>query len=149
MPSPLKKKKIDDKFASHDSQLEELEEKLNETIGNMVQGEQLLALKKWKTEIKFAVFKDVFESELMKSNQMNLNNVMKTTQEVVTEVQTQSSLLDEFRHSIYIRTVSSYCLFFTLLNWLKLVYGLLGQISMHLTLNFCPNQPGRNQMYQS
>ena len=116
MPSPLKKKKIDDKFASHDSQLEELEEKLNETIGNMVQGEQLLALKKWKTEIKFAVFKDVFESELMKSNQMNLNNVMKTTQEVVTEVQTQSSLLDEFRHSIYIRTVSSYCLLFTVRN---------------------------------
>ena len=37
VPSPLMnmKKKIDDKFASHDSQLEELEEKL-ETIGNMV-----------------------------------------------------------------------------------------------------------------
>ena len=86
-----------------------------------VQEEQLLVLKKLKTEIKFAVFKDVFESEVMKNNQMNLNNVMKTTQEVVAEVQTQSSLLDEFRHSIYFRTVTSYCLFFTLLNWLKLV----------------------------
>ena len=67
-----------------------------------VQEEQLLVLKKLKTEIKFAVFKDVFESEVMKNNQMNLNNVMKTTQDEVAEVQTQSSLLDEVRHSIYL-----------------------------------------------
>ena len=32
-------------------------EKLNETIDNMVQEEQLLVLKKWKTEIKFAVLR--------------------------------------------------------------------------------------------
>jgi hypothetical protein len=37
-------KKIDDKFTSHDSRIEELEEKLNETIDNMVQGDQLLAI---------------------------------------------------------------------------------------------------------
>ena len=36
-------KKIDDKFASQDLQLEELGEKLNETIENMLQEEQLIA----------------------------------------------------------------------------------------------------------
>ena len=36
-----------------------------------------------------------------------------------------------------------------LLNWFKLVYGPFGQSNMHRTLNFWPNQPGRNWMCQS
>ena len=58
-------------------------------------------LKKWKAEIKKEVFKDVFEGEVMKNIQNNLNNVMTTTQEIVTQVQHQSSLLDKFRYRIY------------------------------------------------
>ena len=50
---------------------------------------------------------------------------------------------------IYIRTVSSYRLFSSLLNWFKLVFGPFGQSIMHPTLNLCPDQPGRNLMYQS
>ena len=74
----------------------------------LTQGLTSEELKKWKAEIKKEVFKDIFESEVMKNVQNNLNNVMTTTQEIVTQVQHQSSILDKFRHSIYIRTVSSY-----------------------------------------
>ena len=37
---------------------------------------------------------------------------------------------------------------FALLNWLKGVFGSFGQSNMHRRLNFCSDQPGRNQMYQ-
>ena len=50
------------------------------------------------------------------------------------------------RHSLYIRTVSSYHMLSALLNWFKLVYELFGQSNMHRTLEFCPEQPVRNQM---
>ena len=51
-------------------------------------------------------------------------------------------------HSIQIRTVSPYCLFSALPNWFKLVYGPFGQSDTNCTLDFCPDQPGRNRMYQ-
>ena len=54
--------------------------------------------------------------------------------------------VDENRHSLYIRTVSSYHMLSALLNWFKLVYELFGQSNMHRTLEFCPEQPVRNQM---
>ena len=41
-----------------------------------------------------------------------------------------------FRHSIHIRTVSSYCPLSTLKNQFKLVYGPFGQSNMHCTFNF-------------
>ena len=41
-------------------------------------------------------------------------------------------------NSIYIRTLSFYCLFSALLNWFKLVYGQFGQINMHCTLGLRP-----------
>ena len=47
-------------------------------------------------------------------------------------------------HSIYIRTVSSYCLLSALLNWFKLVYGPLGQSNMPNMLYFCP-RPARKE----
>ena len=31
-----------------------------------------------------------------------------------------------------------------LLNWFELVYGPFGLSNMHLTLKFCPDQPGSN-----
>ena len=46
----------------------------------------------------------------------------------------------ETRHSIYIRTVSSYRLLSNLLNWFKLVHGLFGQSNMHRTLDYYPDQ---------
>ena len=52
-------------------------------------------------------------------------------------------------HSIHISTVSSWCLQSPLPNWFKLVYGLFGQSNMHRILEFCPDQPGTNVMYQS
>ena len=36
-----------------------------------------------------------------------------------------------------------------LLNWIKLVYGSFGQVKMYCKLDFLPDHPGRNQMYQS
>ena len=42
------------------------------------------------------------------------------------------------RHSIYIRTISSWRLLSALLNWFRLVYGPIGQINMYCTLDFCP-----------
>ena len=33
-------------------------------------------------------------------------------------------------------------------NWLKPVYRPFGLSNIHLALHFCPDQPGRNQMYQ-
>ena len=40
-------------------------------------------------------------------------------------------------------------LFFAFLNWFKVVVGPFGQSNMHRRLDFCPDQPGRNRMYQS
>ena len=50
-------------------------------------------------------------------------------------------------HSIYIRTVSSYHLLSTLLNQLKLVYGLAVWAEQHAHYTFAPDQSGRKQMY--
>ena len=50
--------------------------------------------------------------------------------------------MNEYRHSIYIRTVSSYHMLSDLLNRFKLVYGPFGQINIQCTLNFCSDQPG-------
>ena len=36
-------------------------------------------------------------------------------------------------------------LFFAFLNWFKVVVGPFGQSNMHRRLDFCPDQPGRNQ----
>ncbi len=41
------------------------------------------------------------------------------------------------------------CLLPALQNQLKPDYGPFTQINMHRTLDFCPDQPRRNQMYQS
>ena len=49
---------------------------------------------------------------------------------------------------IYIRTVSLYRLLNTLLKWFELVYGPFSQSNI-CTLHFYPQQPRRNQMYQS
>ena len=49
-----------------------------------------------------------------------------------------------FRHSIYIRTVSSQRLLSTFLIQLKLVYGPFRQSNMHSTLDFCP-RPARKE----
>ena len=49
-----------------------------------------------------------------------------------------------FRHSIYIKTVSSSGLLSTYLIQLKLVYGPFGQSNMHSTLDFCP-RPARKE----
>ena len=66
--------------------------------------------------------------------------------------------ISESRHSrktegssctVYIRTVSSYLLLSARLNWFKLVQGPFGQSNMHRTLDVCPDQPGRNQLYHS
>ena len=46
-------------------------------------------------------------------------------------------------HSIYMRTVSSYCLFSALLNWFKHVHVPFGQNRMQRKLDFCPNLPRR------
>ena len=48
------------------------------------------------------------------------------------------------RHSIFIRTVSSYFLLSTLLIQLKLVYGPFGQSNKYSTLDFCP-RPARKE----
>ena len=48
----------------------------------------------------------------------------------------ESSL--SLRHSIFIRTISSWHLFSTLLNPVKLVYALLGHSNMHSVLDFSP-----------
>ena len=38
---------------------------------------------------------------------------------------------------------------FWLAELVKLVYGSFGQSKMHRTLDFCPDQPARNEMYQN
>ena len=35
------------------------------------------------------------------------------------------------------------------LNWFNLVYGQFGPCNLHHTLNFCPDQSGKNQMQQN
>ena len=71
------------------------------------------------------------------------------------ELDAQSILLTGLRrvetsdHSIYIRTVISFQLLSAKLNWFKLVYVQLCQSKMDRTLNFSPDQPGKNQKYQS
>ena len=47
--------------------------------------------------------------------------------------------MNEYRHSIYIRTVSSYHMLSDLLNWFKLVYGAFGQINIQCKLGVSPN----------
>ena len=41
-------------------------------------------------------------------------------------------------HSIYVRAVSSWCLFYILLIQFELFYGLFGKSNMHTTYYFCP-----------
>ena len=61
----------------------------------------------------------------------------------------KKNLLKLIWQSICIRTVSSFCLLSALMSWLKLVDGLFRLSHLHwCTLNSCPNQPRRNQMYQ-
>ena len=52
---------------------------------------------------------------------------------------------DKHCHSIYIRTVSSFCLVSVLVNWFLLVVGLFIQSNMHHKLDICSEG---NQMYQ-
>ena len=46
------------------------------------------------------------------------------------------------------RTVSSQDRLSALLNWFKLVYGLVGQSNLLRTLDFCPDQLRGNRIYQ-
>ena len=57
--------------------------------------------------------------------------------------------LEAVEQSIYTRTVSSRHILCALLNCFILLYGLFGQSNMHRILDFGPDQPGRNEMYQS
>ena len=58
--------------------------------------------------------------------------------DILSEVIFSFVRVNSFNQSIYIRTVSFYLLFSTLLIQFKLVYGPFGQSNMHITLDFYP-----------
>ena len=79
----------------------------------------------------------------------NKNNEEEENIFVFPSMQMEGIAAENRRHSIYIRTVTSYHMLSALLNWFKLVYGSIEQSNMHYILNFCPDQPGRNRMHQN
>ena len=84
-----------------------------------------------------------------KENFLNSSGFSKVMRKSRISETTDQNLYSTRQLTVYIMTVSSLDLLSTLLNWFKLVYGPLKQSNMHRTLDFCQNQPERNQMYQA